>query len=81
MRPHVLGQVAGRRERLATILVVAFERFLFRMLPHVDSQATGRRESHFARLADMRLLPRVGPHVISQFTFPHAYLLTLLTDV
>jgi len=81
MRPHVFIQVAGRRERLSTICVVTFPRFFFRMRLHVHSQARWCRESHFARLADMRLLPRVGPHVNSQVVFTAAHLLTLLTDV
>jgi len=81
MRPYVFSQVAGRRERLSTILVVTFPRFLFRMRPRVHSQGSKCRESHFARLTDMRLLPRVGPQVNSQVVIRAAHFLTLLTGV
>jgi Zinc finger, C2H2 type len=51
MRPHVLHQDAGHRERLTTRL--ADMRPLPRMCPHVHSQVAGRRARLAARLADM----------------------------
>ena len=61
MYPHVLGQVAGSRERLAARL--ADIRLLPRMRTHVDKQVAERRERLAARLADMWLLPRMRPRV------------------
>ena len=37
------------------------------MRPHVASKVFGLREGFATRLADMRLLPRMGPHVNPQF--------------
>ena len=36
------------------------------MRPHVHSQVAGRRERFAAPLADVRLLPRMREHVVSQ---------------
>ena len=64
MRAHVLSQVAGRRERLASQL--AYMRLLPRMPLHVLNQLTGLSERLAARLTDVRLLPRMRAHVLSQ---------------
>ena len=54
---------------------------IIRMCPHVRHQGVGPRERLAARLADMRLLPRMREHVLSQVADVRERLATRLTDM
>ena len=65
MRPHVPFQVAGQRIGLSARLTDMHPNPLPSVPPHVRSQETGPGKSPAARLADVRLLRRMCPHVQS----------------
>ena len=55
MRPYVVSEVTGLRERLATR--ITDEGFIPSMRPYVFSEVTGRRERLTTRHANIWLLP------------------------